>query len=86
MLFSGLPRTAAQVAHCPTPGGSIDNSVNGSSNKRHFILKSMTGGKHPLHSFINYLRPRDMTMTKYHLIEMISHQEINMMGIVHGAT
>ena len=64
VLFSGLPRTAAQVAHCPTPGASIDNSVNGSSNKRHFILKSMMGGKHPLHSFINYLRPRDMTMDK----------------------
>lgn len=64
ILCSGLSRTAAQVVHCLTPRCSIDDSVNGSPDKRHFILKSMTGGKHPLHSFINYLRPRDMTRNK----------------------
>lgn len=86
ILSSGLSCTAAQVVHCPTPGGYIGDSVNGLSNKRYCILKSMTGEAniHFIHlSTILGLGIRPWT--KCHLTEMISHQEINTMGIVHGA-
>lgn len=88
ILCSGLSCTAAQVVHCPTPRCSIDDSVNGSSDRRKKVHSQIHDGEANIH-FIHLPTILGLGIwpgTKYHLIEMINHQEINVMGIVHGAT